>query len=470
MKIKRLIFFAALLLTVASGAWADPLPQVIWCSGNTTLYFTYAEPVTQGSSYGGQTADRVYSGDDFNYAKWSDNSDITGNCTTVVFESSFASARPTKCTYWFLYLGALTNIQGIENLNTSEVTNMGSMFANCVALSSIDLSHFNTAKVTDMESMFKNCTGLTALDLSSFDTSNVENMVAMFEGCGISTLTVATGWTKITSFSDRFKNCTPTTIHLVMDDDKDSHSLLEEFSELISGKAVNVTLRDRTLLKDGNWNTLCLPFDLDLASSSLASDNVVAKVFDNTTSLSDAGELTLKFTDATTIPAGTPFIIKWDNTGQNQENPVFTGVTISNTAAQEVTSIDAKVKFVGKYTPFAITNENINEILYVASGNRIGYSANLRTLRSFRAHFWVKPNGTAQAARYIYIDFGDSETTSISDERSVKRENIATAQWYSLDGRKLAGQPTQRSAEGRLFPQGLKKGIYIVNGKKVIIK
>ena len=160
MKIKRLMFFAALLLTFASGAWATPEPQVIWCSGNHTLYFTYAEPVPQGSSYNGQTADRVYSGNDFNYAKWGDNSDITGNCTTVVFESSFSSARPTKCTYWFLFLGVLTNIQGIENLTTSEVTNMGSMFANCVGLTSLDLSHFNTALVTDMESMFKNCTSL----------------------------------------------------------------------------------------------------------------------------------------------------------------------------------------------------------------------------------------------------------------------------------------------------------------------
>ena len=340
---------------------------------------------------------------------------------------------------------------------------MGSMFANCVALSSIDLSHFNTAKVTDMESMFQGCTGLTALDLSSFDTSNVENMVAMFKGCSaLTTLTVATGWTKISSFSNRFENCMPSTIHLVMDDDKDSHSLLEEFSELITGKAVSVTLRNRTLQKDGNWNTLCLPFDLDLASSSLAGNNVVAKVFDETTSLSDAGELTLKFTDATTtISAGTPFIIKWDNTGLNQENPVFTGVTISNTGAQEVTSTDGKVKFVGMYTPFDITNENINEILYVASGNKIGYSATLRTLRSFRAHLWVKPNeepnGKAQAVRYISIDFGDSETTSLSEELRVKSEEIATAQWYSLDGRKVAGQPTQ-------------KGMYIVNGKKVIIK
>ena len=122
-----------------------------------------------------------------------------------------------------------------------------------------------------------------------------------------------------------------------------------------------------------------------------------------------------------------------------------------------MTSTDGKVKFVGMYTPFAITNENINEILYVASGNKIGYSAGPRTLRSFRAHLWVKPNGTAQAARYISIDFGDSETTSLSEELRVKSEEIATAQWYSLDGRKVAGQPTQ-------------KGIYIVNGKKVIIK
>jgi len=225
-----------------------------------------------------------------------------------------------------------------------------------------------------------------------------------------------------------------------------------------TGKTYNrVTLADRTLLKDGNWNTLCLPFDVTIADSPLAGDGVVAKVFDNTSSMSDAGVLTLKFTAApATIPAGTPFIIKWDNTGVNLVNPVFSGVSISSTPAQEVESTDENVQFVGQYSPFAITDDNIKEILFVGTGNKIGYSASTRTLKSFRAHFWVKPNDGA-GARSINIDFGDGETTSLNEELRVKNEEFATAQWYTLDGRRLSGKPTE-------------KGVYINNGKKVMIK
>ncbi len=224
-----------------------------------------------------------------------------------------------------------------------------------------------------------------------------------------------------------------------------------------NGNTRNVVLSGRTLIKDGNWNTLCLPFNVTIASSPLAGDNVIAKVFDDTSNLDGEGQLTLNFTTApATIPAGTPFIIKWDNTGVNLENPVFAGVTISNAAEQEVKSTDTKVKFVGQYSPFNITAENINSILYVASGNKIGYSKNQRTLKSCRAHFWVQPNGMAQAAaRFINIDWGDGETTSISIV-NFDSENAASG-IYTLDGRKLSTEPTR-------------KGLYIMNGKKVIIK
>lgn len=242
-----------------------------------------------------------------------------------------------------------------------------------------------------------------------------------------------------------------TTISLA--DDADNSEVITGYN----GKTVSVTLQGRTLLKDGNWNTLCLPFDVTITSSPLAGDNVEAKVFDNTSSLSGAGVLTLKFSAApATITAGTPFIVKWDNTGVNLVNPVFTGVTISGTAAQEVESTDTKVKFVGQYSPFDITDDNINEILYVASGNKIGYSKNARTLKSCRAHFWVKPNGTAQAVRAINIGWGDGEATginSLTPNLSPKSEGSI----YTIDGCKLSDVPTT-------------KGVYIVNGRKIVVK
>ena len=101
----------------------------------------------------------------------------------VVFDASFANARPTSCCLWFADCFYLTEIEGIENLNTEKVTNMGSMFSGCYALTSLDVSNFNTEKVTYMSSMFEDCQALSSLDLSKFNTANVKNMEDMFKEC-----------------------------------------------------------------------------------------------------------------------------------------------------------------------------------------------------------------------------------------------------------------------------------------------
>ena len=103
--------------------------------------------------------------------------------TKVVFDASFANARPTSCFEWFLYFGNLKQIEGIENLNTANVTNMTSMFYGCSQLTSLDVTHFNTEKVTNMLQMFTDCRCLTSLDVTNFNTANVTNMGYMFYGC-----------------------------------------------------------------------------------------------------------------------------------------------------------------------------------------------------------------------------------------------------------------------------------------------
>ena len=101
----------------------------------------------------------------------------------VVFDASFANARPTSCYKWFWYCTNLATIEGIENLNTENVTNMGVMFCGCQKLSSLDLTNFNTGNVTNMTGMFGYCNGLTSLDLTSFNTANVTDMGEMFVDC-----------------------------------------------------------------------------------------------------------------------------------------------------------------------------------------------------------------------------------------------------------------------------------------------
>ena len=101
----------------------------------------------------------------------------------VVFDASFADARPTSCYKWFWYCTNLATIEGIENLNTENVTNMGVMFCGCQKFSSLDLTNFNTGNVTNMSGMFGYCYGLTSLDLTSFNTANVTDMGQMFVAC-----------------------------------------------------------------------------------------------------------------------------------------------------------------------------------------------------------------------------------------------------------------------------------------------
>ena len=163
----------------------------------------------------------------------------------VVFDASFANARPTSCCKWFDECKNLTDIEGIENLNTEKVTNMGSMFSYCFALTSLDVSNFNTQNVEDMSymfnvcirltslnvsnfdtqkvkymsNMFYNCVGLTSLDVSNFNTQNVENMSSMFSWCeGLNSLDLSKFDTQnVTNMSYMFWNSSALTTIYVSD-------------------------------------------------------------------------------------------------------------------------------------------------------------------------------------------------------------------------------------------------------------
>lgn len=108
---------------------------------------------------------------------------ISKNIKKVVFDTSFANARPTSCFMWFHGCSNLTTIEGIEYFNTENVTNMRYMFDLCKSLKSLDLTNFNTENVTDMYYMFAYCTSLESLDLTNFNTAKVTNMKGMFGSC-----------------------------------------------------------------------------------------------------------------------------------------------------------------------------------------------------------------------------------------------------------------------------------------------
>ena len=159
------------------------------------------------------------------------------NVTQVVFDPSFAEARPISTHSWFRMMYNLVSITGMEYLNTVNVTdmrgmfdgcsgltglnvsgfntenvvNISYMFANCSGLTSLDVSGFDTGNVTYMYGVFWGCSGLTSLDVSGFDTGNVTYMYGMFWGCsGLNTIFAGSGWSTaaVTESADMFTDCT----------------------------------------------------------------------------------------------------------------------------------------------------------------------------------------------------------------------------------------------------------------------
>ena len=153
----------------------EPEAYACYTPGNKTLTFYYD---TQRSSRPGTTYD-LNEGN--RIPAWHS---IARSGTNVVFDPSFAGARPTSTYDWFGDMQYLSSISGMkEYLNTSEVTNMSEMFSNCIGLTSLDVSNFNTANVTNMNYMFYGCSAVTSLDVSNFNTANVTDMEYMFTYC-----------------------------------------------------------------------------------------------------------------------------------------------------------------------------------------------------------------------------------------------------------------------------------------------
>ena len=181
-----------------------PVAYACYTSSNTTLTFYYDDQRSSrtGTTYSLNTGST--------YPAWYTDG-TNANVTKVVFDPSFADARPTTTGSWFQNMENLQSITGMSYLNTSEVTYMAYMFSNCSGLTGIDLSHFNTSRVTTMRTMFGSCQALESLDLSHFNTSQVTNMEYMFYSCAnLRTIFADSGWSTaaVTYSSNMFSGCT----------------------------------------------------------------------------------------------------------------------------------------------------------------------------------------------------------------------------------------------------------------------
>ena len=203
-----------------------------YTSSNTTLTFYYDN---QRSTRPGTTYD-LNTGS--NQPGWHE---YYSNVTNVVFNSSFAYARPTSTYGWFSGMKNVATITGINYLNTSQVTNMHYMFYSCKGLTSLDVSHFNTANVTDMCSMFNDCILLENLDVSHFNTDNVTDMSYMFWRCkGLTSLDLTSfNVNKVKKMVSMFQRCfNLTTIYVTdwnMEANPTSGSMFTDCTSLVGG-------------------------------------------------------------------------------------------------------------------------------------------------------------------------------------------------------------------------------------------
>lgn len=161
-------------VSATSGTWGT----CKWKIENGVLYIS-----------GGYVGSRV------SYAQgWRDNNEIKESVKKVKITGKITFESGTSLSFMFSGLRNMTSIEGLANLDTSNVALMDDMFAYCEKLQSIDISKFNTANVTSMASMFYCCKNLQSINVSNFNTSKVTEMGSMFSGC--SNLTNITGLNK----------------------------------------------------------------------------------------------------------------------------------------------------------------------------------------------------------------------------------------------------------------------------------
>ena len=463
---------------IEGGYFSVGIPMVKYADGTLTFFLASKETL-------GENEYQLNSGK--NLPGWMKH---TLGITKVVFDTSFANARPTSCYKWFYWCENLKQVEGIKNLNTKEVTNMVDMFCECRYLSSLDVSGFNTEKVTDMSEMFYDCISLKLLDIAKFNTANVTNMQGMFYSCSALTTIYAsdkfvTG--QVTDGSNMFSNCTNLKgfVDYKNNSDKTDHIFANYktgyFSKLVGKNgdekigatgetlaAEKLVLADdkdfvayepfaaktasysRTMKEGTIWATLCLPFEVTLDGQNFRAFKLLSA--DDATETVELEEI------KTSIAAGTPVIIKMKD-GATQlkfseaDKAIAKDVQTSKTA-------NSNYQLQGLYTQKMFSKDTDNNC-YIVKGDKLMNPAKLLQetttefvdSKSFRAYMVDNSSAPAAGARMFSISGG---TTAIEQ---LETTADSKAEYYDLQGRRLPD---------------LQKGVNIVKrgGKtmKVIIK
>ena len=414
----------------------------------------------------------------------------------VVFDASFANARPTSCCKWFDSCYNLTEIEGIVNLNTEKVTNMGSMFNccnvlnpldvsnfntqnvedmsymfnRCINLISLDVSNFNTQKVEKMNFMFSCCEGLNTLDLSKFDTQNVTNMSYMFwRSSALTTIYVSDKFvtTKVSSGAKMFQGCKNLKgfIDYISNKDKDNNEYANYttgyFTKLVGkngeekiGAAGETLATENLVLDDGKDFVAYEPFaaknafyirvipegstwgTLCLPFAIDQSQEKECKFYSLTGIDNDC--ITLESYEEGIIPAGTPVLFKM-NEGKTSLSLSASNAEIAT--APTVAGKNTDVNLVGSFTKIGgKDNLGLADTDYIIGKDKFWLVSDLDDgnrvgIKPMRAYIHPANEYLARAAM-LSIGKGDG-TTAIDNLNAIS--NDANAEYYDANGRRTNG-------------------------------
>lgn len=409
----------------------------------------------------------------------------------VVFEESFKKFEPTTLSSFFKELNSLTSISGLENLNTTHVTDMSKMFYNCYNLSSLNLSQFNTGNVEKMNEMFYNCRGLNSLDLSAFNTAKVNNMYRMFYYCHVRTIDLSSFNTanvenmdemfagaslvvniytsesfktdKLTTSKYMFYLCTklPNFYKDEVDATHANYGAGGYFKKIVGQKGnvtlgangeplavAELTLTDddedfkayesfiatsasyrRTLKEGTTWATLCLPFEVSLEGQNFRAFKLLS---------ADDAKKTVELEEIeTNIEAGTPVIIKMKDGETKLKFSVANKAIAKDVLTSE--SADGNYQLHGLYTQKEFSKDADNNC-YIVKGNKLMNPAKLLAntnvekvvSKPFRAYMVEKSSAPA-GAKMFSIGISDS-TTAIDSLNTIANDK---AEYYDLQGKRL---------------------------------
>ena len=524
---KKIISLTVLLLTVITGAWADETPTLstpltIEATTAGKIRVTYPQPNMQFSMDGGdkqtltQTTDIPvevghtveFYGKGTTITCYYDSGQadrrttitgidgltcrIYGNIMSLVDETGFAAATTlaanafqglfsgntslTDASQLFLPATALASgcydkmFFGCTALTTAPAlpaTTLANgcylqMFKGCTSLTTAPALPATTLDIYCYDGMFQGCTSLTATPVLPAATLVQNCYHEMFDGCtslnsviclatNISAAACTTYWLNGVPGAGKFattnssvwagkgsENGIPTgwtTTH-PLDEKTDN-------SGWISSNPGNNDITLIRTLKAGGWNTFSVPFGTAIPSGWTVKQLSGAYFYDGTRTL------TLTFEDATSIVAGKPYLVK---VGSDVVNPTFSGVTISSST--NATTIENVISFEPAINPTTLpTNEYKKSYLFVSGGDKLTWASSGSSMKGFRAYFHILDSSIANALAFT-MDFSDA--TGIANCQLPNVNSGKADAWYDLQGRRVQ--------------QPVKKGIYVVNGKKYVIK